>query len=265
MRVHTEGQGRKRPGRVISFSSQKGGVGKTTSCLIAGYGLSDRGHKVLIVDADPQASISFLLHTDKGEGIMEALKKDIKPEEAIFMKNDLLHVLRGSQGMAETGDTFSYSKRRETALKEVLEPLRASYDYILIDCPPALNLVTVNALTASDSVIVPVMADILSLKGVEGITALTQAVKARTNPGVKIRGFLLNRYNSRSKVSKSVRAQLEKAAEKLGTVIIPAPVREATALKEVQITGENPFSVIKRSAPIYGDLIALIDWMEGKG
>lgn len=261
MRVHTEGQGQK-PGRIIAFSSQKGGVGKTTSCMIAGYGLAERGYKVLIVDADPQASISFLLHTDKGEGIMEALKKDIKPEEAIYKKSDLLHVLRGSQGMAETGDTFSYSKRRETALKETLEPLRASYDYILVDCPPALNLVTVNALTASDSVIVPVMADILSLKGVEGIAALTQAVKARTNPGVKIRGFLLNRYNSRSKVSKSVRAQLEKAAEKLGTAIIPAPIREATALKEVQITGENPFSAIKRSAPVYGDLTAFIDWME---
>lgn len=264
MRVRTEGQGQ-RPGRIISFSSQKGGVGKTTSCMIAGYGLAERGYKVLIVDADPQASISFLLHTDKGEGIMEALKKDIKPEEAIYKKTALLHVLRGSQGMAETGDTFSYSKRRETALKETLEPLRASYDYILVDCPPALNLVTVNALTASDSVIVPVMADILSLKGVEGIAALTQAVKARTNPEIRIKGLLLNRYNSRSKVSKSVRAQLEKAAEKLGTVIIPAPIREATALKEAQITGENPFSAIKRSAPVYGDLTAFIDWMEGKG
>lgn len=264
MKVHTDRQGQKRPGRIIAFTSQKGGVGKTTSCLIAGYGLAERGYKVLIVDADPQASISFLLHTDKGEGIMEALKKDIKPEEAIFMKNDLLHVLRGSQGMAETGDTFSYSKRRETALKEVLEPLRASYDYILVDCPPALNLTTVNALTASDSVIVPVMADILSLKGVEGIAALTQAVKARTNPEIRIKGLLLNRYNSRSKVSKSVRAQLEKAAEKLGTVIVPAPIREATVLKEVQITGENPFSAIKRSAPVYGDMTAFIDWVEEK-
>lgn len=261
MRVHTEGQGQK-PGRIIAFSSQKGGVGKTTSCMIAGYGLAERGYKVLIVDADPQASISFLLHTDKGEGIMEALKKDIKPEEAIFMKNDLLHVLRGSQGMAETGDTFSYSKRKETALKETLEPLRASYDYILVDCPPALNLVTVNALTASDSVIVPVMADILSLKGVEGIAALMQAVKERTNPGVKIRGFLLTRYNGRSKVSKAVKGQLEKAAERLGAVIIPAPIREATALKECQITGENPFMAIKKTAPVYGDMKSFIDWME---
>ena len=265
MKVHTDRQGRKKPGRIIAFSSQKGGVGKTTSCMIAGYGLAERGYKVLIVDADPQSAASFLLHVDRGPGVAEALKKTVKPEEAIYKKSDLLHVLRGSQGMAEAGDTFSYSKRKESALKEALEPLRASYDYILIDCPPALNLVAVNALTASESVIVPVMADILSLKGVEGIAALTQAVKARTNPEIRIKGFLLNRYNGRSRVSKAVRAQLEKAAEKLGAVIVPAPIREATALKECQITGENPFMAIKKTAPVYGDMTAFIDWMEGEG
>lgn len=261
MKVQTDRES-KRHCKVIAFTSQKGGVGKTTSCLIAGYGLAERGHKVLIVDADPQASISFLLHSDRGPGIAEALKKTVKLEESIYIKNSLLHVARGSQTMAEAGEAFSYSKRKETALKEAMEPLLTSYDYILIDCPPALNLVTVNALTASDSVIVPVMADILSLKGVEGIAALTQAVKARTNPGIKISGFLLNRYNSRNKVSKAVRGQLEKAAERLGTEIIPAPIREATALKETQITGENPFSVIKKSAPVYEDMTAFIDWME---
>lgn len=263
MKVHTDRQGH-RPGRIIAFTSQKGGVGKTTSCLIAGYGLAERGRKVLIVDSDPQSAASFLLHVERGPGIAEALKKTVKPEEAISKKSDLLQVMRGSQGMAEAGDTFSYSKRKESALKEALEPLRASYDFILIDCPPALNLATVNALTASESVIVPVMADILSLKGVEGIAALTQAVKARTNPEIRIKGLLLNRYNGRSKVSKAVRAQLEKAAEKLGAEIVPASIREATALKECQITGENPFLAIKRSAPVYGDMTAFIDWMEGK-
>lgn len=263
MKVQTDRES-KRQCKVISFTSQKGGVGKTTSCLIAGYGLAERGHKVLIVDADPQSAASFLLHADRGPGLAEVLKKTVKPEEAIYRKNSLLHIMRGSQILAETGDSFSYSKRKETALKEALEPLRAVYDYILIDCPPALNLVAVNALTASNQAIVPVMADILSLKGVEGIAALLEAVKARTNPGIKISGFLLNRYNSRNKVSKAVRGQLEKAAERLEAEIIPSPIREATALKETQITGENPFLVIKKSAPVYEDMTAFIDWMEGK-
>lgn len=261
MKVQTDRES-KRHCKVIAFTSQKGGVGKTTSCLIAGYGLAERGHKVLIVDADPQASISFLLHSDRGPGIAEALKKTVKLEESIYMKNSLLHVARGSQTMAEAGEAFSYSKRKETALKEALEPLLGKYEFILIDCPPALNLITVNALTASDSVIIPVLADILSLKGIEGIAALTQAVKARTNPKIRIKGLLLNRYNGRSRVSKAVRGQLEKAAERLGTEIIPAPIREATALKECQITGENPFIAIKRNAPIYGDICKFIDWME---
>jgi chromosome partitioning protein len=229
---------------VIAVCNQKGGVGKSTTAGAVGAGLVKKGYSVLMIDLDPQSNLSYslgiiresitsmnvLLGTaDINDGIIKTLWGDLLPAGAGLAVADI--------ELKDTG--------REYRLKESLTDV--SYDYVIIDCPPSLGILTINALTACDSVIIPAQADIYSLQGIGGLTSTIASVKKYTNQHIKILGLLLTRYNSRTVLSKELTAMLEDTATKLGTKVFKTKIRECTALKESQAQQESIFDYAPRS------------------
>ena len=158
-------------------------------------------------------------------------------------------------------DTCIEGTGREHRLKEALEPLAEKYDYIIIDTPPALGVLTVNALTACNSAIIPAQAEIHSIQGIRLLYDVINAVKKYTNPKLKIRGVLLTRYKGRAILSKDMKAILEDTAQELGTKVFNTPIRECIAVGEAQATQSDIFSYSPRSNATE-DYKALIDEIE---
>ena len=144
-------------------------------------------------------------------------------------------------------DAFIADTGKEYRLKEALEKIEKNYDFCIIDTPPALGILTINALTASDSVIIPAQADIYSLQGIENLEETIKAVKKYCNPNLKIEGILLTRYNPRTILSREVSEMAEKLAEKLETKLFKAKIRDAVAVKEAQISQESLFKYAPKS------------------
>lgn len=147
---------------------------------------------------------------------------------------------------------------KEYRLKEELEPIKGSYDYIIIDTPPALGILTVNALTACDSAIIPAQAEVHSLQGLGLLNSTIDAVKKYTNPALIIRGILLTRYNKRTIISQDMKQLLENAAEEMGTKVYDTPIRECTAIKEAEATQQDIFTYAPKSNAA-ADYTALIE------
>ena len=147
---------------------------------------------------------------------------------------------------------------REYKLKEILEPVKAEYDFIVIDTPPTLGTLTINALTAADTAIAPAQADIYSMTALAQLQTTVETVKRYTNPSLSLKGILLTRYNARAVITREVAERLEQTAGEYGTKLYRARIRECTALKEAAITQTDIFSYAPRSnaAKDYGDFIA---------
>lgn len=230
----------------IAVINQKGGVGKSTTASAIGAGLSLKGFKVLYIDMDAQGNLSyslgaagksqntFTVMTGRGSAaaaIAHTAQGDIIPSDPALASADAL--------ITNTG--------KEYRLKEAIEPLKKEYDYIIIDTPPALGVLTVNALTACDSVIIPAQADIFSLQGIGQLVMTIQAVKKYTNRGLKIKGIVITRYNARTVISKDMAEMLKETAGSLHTRLYNTRIRECTALKEAQAMGKDIFTYAPRS------------------
>jgi chromosome partitioning protein len=241
---------------IIAIINQKGGVGKSTTALALGAGLTLRGYRVLFVDLDAQGNLTYALGAEsRGVTVMELLQQVNRPEEAIQQTNsgDLI----ASSPALSGADALIVATGKEYRLKEALEPLRGIYDYCILDTPPALGILTVNALTACKGAIIPAQADIFSLQAIGNLSDTIETVRRYCNPELHIMGIVLTRYAARTIISREVADVMEKVATGLNTKLYRTKIREATALKESQATRMSIFEYAPRSnaSADYNDLI----------
>ena len=229
---------------VIAIVSRKGGVGKTATAQALGAGLIKKKKKVLYIDLDSQTNLSYGLGADiSGSNSMELLTGEATAEEAI-QKTPQGDVIAGTEALAGA-DAIIDGTGKEYRLKEAINGLQ--YDYIIIDTPAQLGTLTVNALTAATSALIPVQADIYSLQGIGQLNKTIEAVKKYCNKELYIKGILITRYNGRAVISKDMQSNLEEVAQQLNTRLYKTPIRECIAIKEAQASQTDIFSYAPRS------------------
>lgn len=243
--------------KTIAIINQKGGVGKSTTALAIGAGLILKGYSVLYTDLDAQGNLSYTLGADtKGYNAMGVLER---PETA---KEEIQHTPQGdiiaSSPKLAGADKLLEETGKEYRLKEALESLQGAYDYIIVDTPPALGILTINALTACTGAIIPAQADIYSLQGIGQLNSTIETVKKYCNPSLSIMGIVITRFNGRSIIRREVAEMLEHTADQLHTKLFSSKIRECTALVEAQATKQNIYSYAPRSNAT-ADYKALVD------
>lgn len=221
-------------GKIIAFSNQKGGVGKTTTCINMSAFLAQKGYKVLIVDLDPQGNASTGLGIEKKDVLISTygvLVDEAQPEKAIrpsVVEN--LDVLPSNIDLAGAEVEMVYISEREFCLKKALSKVRDNYDFIMIDCPPALGLLTINALTAADSVLIPIQSEFFALEGLSQLMNTFKLIIKKLNPKLEIEGVIVTMFDARSATAKEVNKQVVNFfGKKIFTIAIPRNVRLSEA------------------------------------
>jgi chromosome partitioning protein len=243
--------------KIISITNQKGGVGKTTTTSAIASGLKIKGYKVLCIDLDPQSNLSFSsgAETDDCPTIYNVLRGEAKTTFSI-QKTDSFDII--SSNILLSGIELEFTQTgREFLLKEALNPVSDKYDYIFIDTPPALSILTVNAFTVSDYIIIPMLADIFSLQGIAQLSETVERVKKYCNPNLKIEGIVLTKYNKRTILSREIKGTAELIADELGTTIFNTTIRPSIAVMESQTNQQNihEYSPKNGAALDYMDLV----------
>lgn len=236
---------------IITVSNQKGGVGKTTTSAALATGISETGAKVLGIDLDPQGNLGFCLGLE-GEGgatVLNALKGQLPVREAI-RQTDYCDILSSDITLSNSGLEQIASGSLECILKNTLEPVMEEYDYIIIDTPPALNLLTVNAYAVSDFLIIPMSADILSLVGLAQLKETIESVRSTFNPRLNVLGILLNRFNKRTLLSRDVLELAQQLAVQINTKVFDTKIRSGVAIAEAPAHGESIYTYNPRSAAV---------------
>ena len=205
--------------KIISIANQKGGVGKTTSAINLTAALAKEGARVLLVDADPQANASSGLGIDITSAdatLYECLINGIDPSEAVnHTEVKGLDIIPSHIDLVGAEIEMLALDDRENILKRIIQKVRSAYDYVIIDCSPSLGLITVNALTASDSVIIPVQAEFFALEGIAKLLNTIKIIKSQLNPGLQIEGFLITMYDNRLRLSSQVYEEVKRHFGKL--------------------------------------------------
>lgn len=229
--------------KIIAFMNQKGGVGKTTSTINLGVGLAKAGKHILLVDADPQASLTIALGMKNPDdldvtltNVLSAVSSDRAPPEngGIIHHPEGVDVLPSSIELSAFESNMVGMMSREYILRDALTPLREKYDYILIDCMPSLGMLCINALTAADSVIIPTQASYLSTKGLSQLLGSVARVRRQINPSLKIDGVLLTMVDQRTNNAQAITAALRATSSQLPVfeTEIPFSVRAAESAAE---------------------------------
>lgn len=219
--------------KTIAITNQKGGTGKTTTAQALAGLLHLRGLRVLSIDLDAQGNLTFATGAGQGKTVIDLLTGDA-PAQGIVTETKIGDLIRSDPRLAGADTLFS-EIGKEYKLRDSLRPVSSVYDYCIIDTPPQLGILTVNALTAAQYVVIPAQADIFSLQGVKALSGTITAVKTYCNPGLKIAGILLTRYNRRAILSREILDRAAELAAELGTTLFRSTIREAIAIKEAQV------------------------------
>ena len=221
-------------GKTIAVTNQKGGVGKTTTAVNVAAGIAKLGYKVLLIDTDPQGNATSGVGVDKRSVKYSAysiIVDDIKAKDAILHTEfENLDVIPSSIELAAAELELADMEHREARLKSTLATVKSEYDYILIDCPPSLGLITTNALCAADTILVPIQPEYYALEGLSQLIATVRLVKRKYNPYLEIEGVLLTMYDGRLNLTQQVVQEVKKFfPKKVFSSVIPRGVRLSEA------------------------------------
>lgn len=220
---------------IIAFANHKGGVGKTTSVANIGAALNQKGQRVLLVDLDAQQNLTSCFLPDEKVEALEVSVYDAlvgkAPLPVIPLKDGLSIVPSGIE-LARAEIDLSQKLAREQLLKRLLKPMAEEYDFILLDCPPSLGIITTNALTAAEALYIPLTAEALPLKGLRMLEAVVEEVRDSINPTLSLSGVFITRYNTRKSLNNMV---LETIANKYGSIVFDTKIRENVAVAEAPL------------------------------
>lgn len=220
--------------KIIAIINQKGGVGKTTTAINLSAALGELGKKVLLIDLDPQGNTSSGLGVEKDQVencIYDVLLNDVPMEEAVITDvAEGLDIVPATINLAGAEVELVSEMARENRLKDAIAPLRGKYDYIFIDCPPSLGLLTVNALVATDELLIPIQCEYYALEGVTKLLESMKRVKSRLNPSIDIFGVLMTMYDGHTNLSKQVVEEVRNYfGDKVFDMVIPRTVKLSEA------------------------------------
>jgi chromosome partitioning protein len=229
---------------VIAITNQKGGVGKSTSAFEIGAAFRFMKKRVLLIDLDGQQNLTYTMQ-GKRPSTMALLKGEIPAEDAIehTENGDIISSDRNISG----ADLFFTGNRKQFMLSDAISPIKKNYDVIILDTPPSLGIVTINALTAADKVIFPAQTDAYSLQAIGEIYQTIQTVKQHTNKDLSIMGILISRYNGRTIINRELAEAIEETARKIGTAAFKTRIRECNAIKESLYTKTDIFTYAPNS------------------
>jgi chromosome partitioning protein len=239
-------------GKVLSISNHKGGVGKTTSAINIGAGLNKLGKKVLLIDLDPQANLSQSLGlTNQDKTIYGALKGEYKLEPVVVLKG--LDVIPSTLDLSGAEIELSSEPGREYILKELIDGIRNDYDYIIIDSPPSLGLLTINSFTAADEILIPLQAQFLAMQGLAKLVEVVEKIKSRLNKKLKMGGVFITQYDGRKVLNRDV---VETINAHFKSEVFKTKIRDNIALAEAPAQGVDIFRYNAKSngAEDYMDL-----------
>lgn len=225
--------------RVVAVANQKGGVGKTTTAISLGWEIAARGLKCLVIDLDPQANATSGLGAKGGDiNIYDVLVDECPLAEAIIPVSGTLDLAPSAPDLAGGEVELVPAMAREYRLKRAIEGLGERYDFIIIDCPPSLGLLTLNALTAADEALVPVQCEYLALEGLSQLNRTLDAVRRNLNPRLELGGLLLTMYDGRTNLGQQVADEVRRHFPRTFEAVIPRNVRVSEAPSHGMAVGQ---------------------------